>query len=198
MRAAARVLLIAALALLLAGHALAADNGFLGLEALEDGLPDGAREVLDGQSVDESLDVGAALGRVLDTVRDNLREVFRGALGGAVAVLAAAAICSVAAPLAGKSTEGIDYVNLVGVFVILSASVGGVRTLIGEAAQCVHDLHDFSTVMLPVLASAAAASGAAMAGAAKYAASMLFLDILMAVGEKLVLPMIYLYLASGS
>ncbi len=198
MRAAVRVLLIAALALLLAGHALAADNSFLGLEALEDGLPDGAREALDGQSVDESLDVSAALGRVLGMVRDNLREAFRGALGGAAAVLAAAAICSVAAPLAGKSAEGIDYVNLVGVFVILSASVGGVRTLIGEAAQCVRELHDFSTVMLPVLASASAASGAAMAGAAKYAASMLFLDILMALGEKLVLPMIYLYLAAGA
>ena len=198
MKTIVRTAALVALILLLSGHALAEDYLVPGTEELERGLPDAAAEVLDGEEIGPSLDIGGVFSRLADRVRRSLADIFRGALGTAAAVLAAAVICSVAGPLAGKSTEGIDYVNLIGVFAILATSVGSVGSLIGEAEQCINDMKDFSTLMLPVLASASAASGAAASGAARYAASMLFLDLLMTLGKGLILPMIYMYLAAGA
>lgn len=198
MRAAVRIILVAALAVLLAGSALAEDYSYLGLEELEDNLPDSAKDVLGGESIGETLDISAAFSRLAERIRGAIGELLRGAIGGAAAVLAAAVICSIAGPLTGKGGDGLDYVNLIGVFVILGASAGGVRTLIGEAEECINEMRDFSTLMLPVLASASAASGAAVSGAAKYAASTLFLNILMSLGRGLIMPMIYVYLAAGA
>ena len=105
MRALMGLLLIAALAILLMGTA-AADYDYLGLDELTDGLPDGAKEVLDGESIGASLDIRGAFARLVEKVRGSLAEVFRGAVGGAAAVMAAAVICSIAGPLAGKARRG--------------------------------------------------------------------------------------------
>lgn len=198
-RAGIFLLLTAALAVLLSPTALAAeDYGYLGVEELEDGLPDAARDALEGERVDETLDAAGALERVWQSVLASLRDVFGWAVKSAVGVLAAAMLCAVAAPLAPKPNGGIDYVNLIGVFAILAAAAGGVETLMGEVTGCVQELTDFSSLLLPVMASTSAASGAAASGAAKYAAAALFLNLLMNLGKKLIMPMIYMYLAASA
>lgn len=196
-RAVAAAAVALALGLCLPVPALAAeDYSYLGLDELAQGVPEEAREALDGQSIDQGLDVNGALGRIVDSAASALGEILRWALTSAGLVLAAAFLCSVASSL---GTDGkTDYVNLVGVFVILSAAVGGVRTLMGEAARCIEELGDISTLMLPVLASASAAAGQAASGAAKYAASALFLNVLMTLGRKLIMPMIYMFLAASA
>lgn len=194
------LLTVAALALIASSTALAAgeDYGYLGVEELEDGLPDAAREVLGGERVDETLDAAGALGRVGEMLLSGLREIFGWAVKSAAGVLAAAMLCAVAAPLAPKPNGGIDHVNLVGAFAILAAAAGGVETLMGEVTGCVEELTDVSALILPVMASASAASGAAASGAAKYAAAALFLNLLMTLGKKLIMPMIYMYLAASA
>ena len=195
----AAALIVAALGLFASPTALAAeDYGFLGAEALEDGLPDAAREALAGERVDETLDAAGALRRVWESALASLRGVLGWALKSAAGVLAAAMLCAVASPLMAKPGEGINYVNLIGVFAVLAAAVGGVETLMGEVTECVQELTDFSALLLPVMASASAASGAAASGAAKYAAAGLFLNLLMNLGKKLIMPMIYMYLAASA
>ncbi len=197
-RAAAFFLAAALLILAAPTGALAAeDYSYLGLDRLRDGLPDAAREVLDGESVDETLDAAGALERVGETALSALGGALRWAVGSALGVLAAAMLCAAAAPLAPRA-GGLDHVNLIGVFAILAAAAGGVETLMGEVTRCVEELSDFSSLILPVLASAAAASGAAASGAAKYAAAALFLNVLMTLGRRLILPMIYMFLAASA
>lgn len=187
-------LLILALSLALAGEAGAEES----LDRLERGLPSQARDVLAGESLDGSLDVGAVMERLLNSALDALSGIFRDALKCAGAIFAAAMLTSVAAPLLPKSQGGIDYVNLIGAAAILTAGVGGAASLIGEAAEVITELTDFSKLLLPVMASASAVSGAAASAAAKYAASSLFLSLLMTLGQKVILPMIYLYLAASA
>ena len=198
MRALFRVLTVLALALLLPRTcALASgDYSYLGTDELIDGLPESAGEILGSESLDSSLDVPELFGRLWDAALDALGDVLRPALAGAVAVLAAAFLCSVARPFTGG--DGGDHVDLVGVAVILAACIGGVRTLIGDTVRCVNDMRDLSTLLLPVLGSAAAASGHVASGAAKLAASALFINILMDLGRKLIIPMIYAYLAASA
>ena len=54
-------------------------------------------------------------------------------------------------------------------------------------------LRDFSKILLPSMCAAAAASGAATSAAAKYAATSLFLDILLSAETAVLLPMLYTY-----
>ncbi len=196
-----RALFILALALalwLLPGtYALAAeDYSYLGADELAGQLPDAAGELLDGEGIDVSLDVPGLFQRLLSSARDAALDALRPALAGAVAVLAATFLCSAIRPLSGDG--GFDYVNLVGVFVILAACAGGVRTLVGQATACAGDMRDLSTLLLPVLGSAAAASGHAASGAAKLAASALFINLLMDLGRRLIIPAIYAYIAASA
>ncbi len=166
-----------------------------GADALRQALPGQAREVLEGGSW---TDTAGALERTLKEAAETaLRDAFRPALATAVAVLAAAMLCSVAGGLAGEREQGIDYVNLIGVLAVASCAAGSFATLMGEAQALTEDLTDLGTMLLPVLASCSAVTGAAATGAAKYAASSLFLNLLGTAAKKLIVPLIYMYLAAS-
>ena len=56
-------------------------------------------------------------------------------------------------------------------------------------------LSDYSKAALPVIFTAAAAAGALTSAGAKFAAVSLALDVLMSIAQKLVVPLVYAYLA---
>lgn len=184
-------------ALLTACRARAAgEYGWLGLEELSDSLPEEARSVLDAENGAES--VRSSLGRVVsEALGGALRGAFRTGLATAATVLAASVMCGVAGELAPDRGKGIDYVNLAGTAAIAEAAAGGFSALMGEAAAAVGELTDLGTMLLPVMASVSASAGAAASGAAKYAASALFLNVLGTLSKKLVIPLIYMYLAAS-
>lgn len=186
--------------------ALAAPSeGIIDTRELEEKLPTEAAEVLKNASLSPSQGVlggvsggvSKVFGNVFSTLCRALGGVFRGALAGGVSVLAAAVLCSVAGSLT-EAPNGVDHVNIVGVFVILASTVGSFGTLMGEAREVIGELSDIGTMLLPVMASASAASGAAASGAAKYAASALFLNVLGQLSKKLIVPLIYMFLAASA
>ncbi len=184
-------------ALVTAGSARAAgDYGWLGLDRLSDVLPQEARDVLEAEDGPDS--AGAALGRVLsETLGGPLKSAFRAGLATAATVLAASIMCGVAGELVPDRGKGIDYVNLAGTAAIAASAAGSFTALMGEAASAVGELTELGTMLLPVMASVSASAGAAASGAAKYAASALFLNVLGTLSKKLVIPLIYMYLAAS-
>ena len=193
--AALAAILLAALLTACRAHA-AGEYGWLGLEELSDALPEEARSVLDAENGAES--VRSSLGRVVSgALGGALRGAFRTGLATAATVLAASVMCGVAGELAPDRGKGIDYVNLAGTAAIAAAAAGGFSALMGEAAAAVGELTDLGTMLLPVMASVSASAGAAASGAAKYAASALFLNVLGTLSKKLVIPLIYMYLAAS-
>jgi stage III sporulation protein AE len=58
------------------------------------------------------------------------------------------------------------------------------------------ELSSFSKVLLPTLSAAAAASGAIASSAAKYAATALFMDVLITVSSGILMPVIYAFIAA--
>ncbi len=178
----------------LTASAAGTDVPDLGMEAVEEGVPESAKELMEGADLSPSLDAGETLRGVLRNAAGYLKDIVRRAAGEAVVVLAAAMLCAAASSMepGGKSAE---LINFAGVFAIGAATVNGVGSLVELATETMGDLSAFSKLLLPALCSASAASGAVSASAARYAVAALFLDVLVTLGERVVLPVIYMFLA---
>ncbi|MDR3277864.1 MAG: hypothetical protein LBT12_03745, partial [Oscillospiraceae bacterium] len=165
----------------------------LELDKLERSLPEDAEELLDGMSVFDGLDGGGAIARLLSGVTGRLREIVTGALKNAAVILTAALLCgTVSAAFPEKSG---NYATLAGVLTIAAVSAGNIHAFIGLGANVMDELNTFSKMLLPTLTAAAAAGGAITSAAAKYAATALFLNILMTAAKNIVMPLIYAYAA---
>ena len=171
--------------------ALAADAG-----AVEEALPPSARDILGDATVNDAAG-GGLWHKIGAWVMDALGGQFKAAARSAAVALAVALLCSVAAALSddGKTPE---YVLLGGALAIMAVCAGDMRSFLGQAEAALFELSDFSKALLPAIAAGAAAGGRAASAAAKYAASALFMDVLMTVGIKFVLPMIYAYAAASA
>ena len=189
MRAAAIFLLFL---FLLPVPALAVDT-----EGVEDALPDSAREILGDATVAEASAGTGIWQRLWQWALSNLEGHLSAAARSASVALATALLCSLAGALEedGKCPQ---YVLLGGALAIMAACAGDMRSFLGQTQRALTELGDFSKALLPTVAAASAAGGHGASAAARYAASALFLDILMAVGLHVVLPAIYAYAAAAT
>ncbi|MDR3148406.1 MAG: stage III sporulation protein AE [Oscillospiraceae bacterium] len=120
-----------------------------------------------------------------------------GIFGVAFRSAAIVLIISILVGAASKlTTSGDKTVDLAGVLVISLLAVGDARTFMGLGRETIVGLSDFSKILLPALAAAAAASGAPASSAAQFAITALFMDILITVSKNILTPMIFCYLAA--
>lgn len=163
-------------------------------EELEAALPDSAREILGDVTVSDITDGDGLWKRVADWGKGELFEALSQAARSACIALAVTLLCSVAGAAAqdGKTPE---YVILAGALAILGSCAGDIRGFLDQVRYALAELSDFSKALFPCVAAASAAVGKGASGAAKYAASALFLDVLMTAGTAFVLPLVYAYAA---
>ena len=105
------------------------------------------------------------------------------------------AVVFLAALCASLSASGAcaKVTQLTGAVAVAALSVTHVTSCITAGSNALTTLRDFSKILLPSMCAAAAASGAATSAAAKYAATSLFLDILLSAETAVLLPMLYTY-----
>ena len=166
----------------------------LGTDKLEDALPGGAEDALGNLKVTDSLDFQSGIQGILETASDNLGDIFTGALKSAVVILLIAILCSIVSTAFDGAAK---YAILAGILGISVVSVSNISTFIGLGGKTLDDMNTFSKMLLPTLTAAATASGAVTSAAAKYAATALFLDVLMTVSKNVVMPLIYAYTATS-
>ena len=188
------------LCLLLTMQARAADvaasqEEALELGKLEDALPESAEDALNGLSVMDSLDLESGLDAIIESVSGGADGLFKTGLRSAVIILIIAVFCSVVSAIYGET--GPNYVILAGILAISAVAVSDVHSFIGLGKTTLDDLNTFSKMLLPTLTAAAAASGAFTSAAAKYAATALFMDLLMTISSTVVMPLIYAYTAAS-
>ena len=180
--------LLILMAMLCTLSARAVDTG-----ALEEALPESAREILGDVTVESVIDGG-----IWENIKTFLREQGTGfaasAARSAGIALAVALLCSVAGAASpdGKMPE---FVVMGGALAILAVCAGDMRSFLDQVRMAMTELSDFSKALLPCVAAASTAVGHGASGAARYAASALFLDVLMTVGVNVVLPLIGAYAA---
>lgn len=166
----------------------------LDTDKLEDALPGDAGELLGDMNITDSLDLAGGVQKLWEGIQKGVGEAFTGGLKSAALIVVIAVLCStVSTALEG----GAKYAILAGILAIAAISVSNVNAFIGLGNKTIDDMNTFSKMLLPTLSGAAAASGAITSAAAKYAATTLFMNILMTVSKSIVVPIIYAYTATS-
>ena len=82
------------------------------------------------------------------------------------------------------------YIMFAGIAAISSASLSDLDSCLCIGVDSVGTMAQYAKILLPVLSAAAAASGSVGGAAARYAATMLFISVLMDLSEKVIVPCI--------
>lgn len=96
--------------------------------------------------------------------------------------------------VSGKTSP--DVIALAGAAAIALVSVGDVHALIGLGRETIDRLDTFSKALLPTIAAAAAGSGAVTGATVRHVGTVLFSDVLITVINRLLMPLVYAYVAA--
>lgn len=145
----------------------------------------------------DGIDLDRGLKSVLDTGNEALPGVVRKAVRSCVLLLTAVLLCSLAESLYTDEKGSIKAVRLAGTLAVTAVAVADVNSLLGLGAETLNEMTGFSNLLLPAVAALTAATGAITGAAARQVAAMLFSDLLMNLISKVLIPMVYAYLAAS-
>ena len=162
-----------------------------GLDEVE--TPDAAKELLPDISPTSPGDWQENLGELLNGGLSRSGGFVREAVRTAASMLAVALLCSMVTQMEEKRSQ--DAVLLAGTLAIALLGVGGFRSMVALGRETLGELRSFSMLLLPALTAASAASGSIAGGGAVYAASIVVSDVLTTLIDKLLIPLLYAFLA---
>lgn len=171
----------------------------LHIDELEDSLPDEAAEMLGGMDITDSGTYKQALFRLLNSIESSTFSFLKAAVKNATVIIMISVITGFAVNMIDGTAlaAAADYLPLVGILAVSVVSFGDINSFAGISKELLGEMSDFSKVLLPTLSSAAAASGAITSASAKCAAATIFIDLLINISEKVILPLVYIYLAAS-
>ena len=165
-----------------------------GAYSLEEQLTDEEKEISGRLSFDGSYDSGGAIARVWKSFLNNIVSELRDNLSFGATLITIALLCALGGSLC--SSKGIsEYIEIAGCCGAAMIMLKGVDGIVSQTVESMFRLSDYSKAALPVIFTAAAAGGALTSAGAKFAAVSLALDVLMSIAQKLVVPLVYAYLA---
>ena len=131
------------------------------------------------------------------TVLDAVRQALRAGARNAALLTLAALICGAAEGLAdGADLPTVRCVPWCGVLATATIAAGDLRTLIGLGAQTVDELGTMAKLLLPTLSAAMAAGGLVSTASIWQVTTLLVCDALTSVVSRLLLPLVYCYIAA--
>ncbi|MGN0967864.1 MAG: stage III sporulation protein AE [Oscillospiraceae bacterium] len=189
------------LLLLLAGHALALETDEIiqsQADALDlEDLERAAEEYAPDMDWTQSPDLDSALADLLETGTESIHGVVKKALRSGVLLLAIVLLTGLAEGAAVCGTgKTVRAAPVAAALAITAVAVTDANTLIGLGNEVIEKMELFSKVLLPTLAAVTAATGSPGEAAARQLATMLFSDVLMTLINRLLLPLVYAYIAA--
>ena len=192
-----KILMFVLLTVLLCGSCTAVDAAQLQYDALGgseiiDALPDTVRDEITGEK-DLSDGFWRTVLRIIKNTLGENKNLLRESLHACAMLMLIALFCAAA----GMFLEGPGQraVVLVGVIALCLRCASDARGMVSVGVEAIEELHAFSQLLLPVIASSAAASGSMVASAAIYSGASLFLQILISFVKTVLVPLVYAYLA---
>ena len=194
-------LLLLLLSILLAGTARAAEGQDIftaQADALDIGaLEQAAGEYSPGQVLSPGNDLNAGLQNILSTGGDQVFGVLRKAVRSGVLLLVIVLLCGLADGMyGGIGKTGLDIVGIAGALAVTAVAVADMGSLVGLGRRVLGDMESFSKVLLPAITAASTASGSPGGAVARQLATMLFSDVLLSLISRLLLPLVYAYVAA--
>ena len=188
------ILMMVLVLTLLTGAASAAE--------LEQGIDlSGLEEAAEGYTGDAAINTGTGLNdglkMILDAGSETVGGVVRKAVRSGVLLLVIVLLCAVAeGAYAGAEKGTVQAVPIVGAVAVTAISVADVNSLIGMGREAIEHMTLFSKALLPTMATVTAAGGAPAGAAARQLATVLFSGILLTLIDRLLMPLVYLYIAA--
>lgn len=187
------VMLLLAL-LLLTGWADAADLE----DALNlDGLEKSAQEYTGDVKVDKNSSLDDGLKGLLESGLEYLGAAIRKGLKSGVLLLVTVLLCALADGSYAGAGDGMpDVVSMAGAVAVAAISVTDMNSLIGLGREAIDSMSMFSKALLPTMATVTALGGAPAGAAVRQLATVLFSDVLLTLINRLLMPMVYVYVAA--
>ena len=167
----------------------------LDTDGVLDALPQEAGEILGEVSLTDTEMGDTGFKAILETIKESVFGIFKNALGSAAKILTVIVLCTAAT--SAMSEGGIrDMVSLSGTVAVSAIAISDVHSVLGMGMETLLSLSDFSKALLPTMCAAAASAGAFTSASAKYAATALFMDVLITIATNVIMPLISIYLAA--
>ncbi len=164
-----------------------------GASALEDQLPSAAQDILDDASPIEQLDLTSKITEIFGSAISNSRWFLRTAGALMLRILLIIILCRLVEDWRGPETGRVA--SLAGTLAIVACCAADVKGMVGLGQQTMEEVLNFSGLLIPVMASAAAASGALTASGGLYAVTTVFSNILIRFCTWFLIPGVYGMLA---
>ncbi len=176
-------------ALLIGGKALSVE---LPAE-LEQASPEAAALLQGGEETGFGLASGASA--LLNEALEELREHLLSGVRSVALLIAGVILLGVVEALAPEKGDTVSrYTEMVGALWITAVSAGDLNALIGLGRETITQVSQLSKVLLPTLAAATAAMGGVTSTSVRQVAAVFFSDVLLTAIERLLMPMVYLYI----
>lgn len=188
-----RYILFLAASLLLITPCFADTEDYINTDEIEKSLPEYAADILGETEIGSADDIDGMGTKIISSLKTELHKAFDPALRRGLSILAIAFICSVFDVFGNEKAP--LYMKLCGCAAVSLVCAGDMGSYISLGTETLNSISEFSNALLPALCTAGIFCGTPLASAAKYAASALFLDIMVYVSSKIVLPAILAYTA---
>ena len=163
-------------------------------QELERAAPEAAEELLEGD-LSGGTGFSQGVGNILDRLADQAGEVIRQRVKAAAAILLVVVLCGAVDGFAqGTGGKAAAFLPMAGALSVTLLAAGSMDTLMGLGSQTIDELSDFSKALLPTLAAATAASGAITTATIQQVTTVFFVDLLLNLIDRLLLPLVYLYI----
>ena len=145
-----------------------------------------------GVSSGDSLEQGAV--NLIQAAADQIGGLFRASLSTAWKLAAVVLLCALAEGAQGES-EGLPAVTIAGALAITALTMTDMAVMIGLGRDTLEKMEDFSSLLLPAVAVLTAAAGNITGAAVRQGATMLFSQLLLVAMDRMLIPLIYAYVA---
>ncbi len=163
-----------------------------------DNLEKVTEDYLDGVELTEDIDFNQGLAALWDNAVSQLDQILRSATRSGGLVLLICLLCgSVQAMAEGLGARG-GLVTLAGVLAVSAVAITDASSLIGLGKETISQIESFTTLLIPAITAAATASGSITGAAVRQMATLLACDVMITVINRLLLPLVYLYLAASA
>lgn len=149
-----------------------------------------------GGIVDYGIGLDEGLEELLDTGSKEIRSVVKRAVRSGGLLLVVLMLCGVADTVQnslGKQTVAV--VPLAGALAVAVIAAADVDSLLGLGRNAIDSMTSFANVLLPTAAAVTAATGAIAGAAARQVAAILFCNLLVNLVDRLLVPLLYGYIA---
>ena len=166
-------------------------------DSLTRALPDDAKILLKEYSIQKGISFENGIKAILDKGSRQTGGILRSAIRSAVSVLLIVLCCGIAQTLFEAGSSAVpNYVTMVGALALSLTVSSELTSFIGLGRSLIEGLDTFSKALSATLAAAASAMGRPATAVAKYMATALFMDVLITIINRLIMPILYAYIAA--